>query len=30
VGFVGAHLTAETRDVGEHDGGELAGLNCLH
>ena len=25
-GFVGAHLAAEADDIGEHDGGQAAGL----
>ena len=36
AGFVGAHLVAEAYDVGEHDGGQPAGLgrrlwrSCAH
>ena len=30
AGFIRAHLAAKADDVGEHDRGELAGLNLLH
>ncbi len=28
AGFIRSHLTAKAHHVGEHDGGELAGLGC--